>query len=169
MNENTEKIKQIFNQFDKDKSGYINKNELASLSIALNDPLSNAELHDFFRDIDEDNSGKISWEEFIKYWTMTAKKAERDVDECKNDKRNDKRNGHGTMTYTDGGEYVGEFKNDKRNSIPPSKRKPTCVGITPICSQCGLLKTLVVVIKRNLVMKIESGWVEKLAGYVLNE
>ena len=68
MNENTEKIKQIFNQFDKDKSGYINKNELASLSIALNDPLSNAELHDFFRDVDEDNSGKISWEEFIKYW-----------------------------------------------------------------------------------------------------
>ena len=64
-----EKIREIFDQFDKDNSGYIEKKELQTLAIALNDPLSQAELHDFFSQIDTDNSSQISWEEFIKYWT----------------------------------------------------------------------------------------------------
>tara|TARA_B110000902_G_scaffold143316_1_gene165265 strand:+ start:249 stop:461 length:213 start_codon:yes stop_codon:yes gene_type:complete len=66
--EKTTKIKKIFDQFDKDKDGYINKKELNSLAIALNNQLSPAELQDLFRDLDIDNSGKITWEEFIKYW-----------------------------------------------------------------------------------------------------
>ena len=66
--EEIDEVKKIFNQFDKDKNGYINKSELKNLSIALNNPLENAELQDLFRDLDEDRSGKISWEEFIKYW-----------------------------------------------------------------------------------------------------
>tara|TARA_B110000908_G_C10247883_1_gene449914 strand:+ start:68 stop:280 length:213 start_codon:yes stop_codon:yes gene_type:complete len=66
--EKTTKIKKIFDQFDKDKDGYINKKELNSLAIALNNTLSPAELQDLFRDLDIDNSGKITWEEFIKYW-----------------------------------------------------------------------------------------------------
>ena len=68
MEKVTEEIKKIFNQFDKNKNGYIDKNELSSLAIALNDPLSPAELQDFFKNLDKDKSGKISWEEFIKYW-----------------------------------------------------------------------------------------------------
>jgi Ca2+-binding EF-hand superfamily protein len=63
------KIKQIFNQFDRDNNNTIDKKELSSLTIALNDPLSNAELQDFFKIIDKDNSSTITWEEFIKYWT----------------------------------------------------------------------------------------------------
>tara|TARA_B100000795_G_C22757738_1_gene422242 strand:- start:77 stop:295 length:219 start_codon:yes stop_codon:yes gene_type:complete len=66
--ENTKQIKIIFDQFDKDNNGYINRIELGSLSIALNNPLSPAELYDLFKDFDEDHSGKISWKEFIKYW-----------------------------------------------------------------------------------------------------
>ena len=62
------KIKQIFQQFDKNNNNMIEKKELKSLAIALNDPLSNAELHDFFSSIDDDNSSTITWEEFIKYW-----------------------------------------------------------------------------------------------------
>jgi Ca2+-binding EF-hand superfamily protein len=65
---NTENIKKIFDQFDKDKNGYINKTELETLSKALNNPLSPAELCDLFKDFDEDRSGKISLKEFIKYW-----------------------------------------------------------------------------------------------------
>jgi len=30
--------------------------------------LSPAELHDFMRAFDKDNSSSISWEEFIDYW-----------------------------------------------------------------------------------------------------
>ena len=63
-------IKTIFNQFDKNKNGYIEKKELQTLSIALNDTLSPAELSDFFRAIDKDNSSQIAWEEFIKYWSL---------------------------------------------------------------------------------------------------
>jgi Ca2+-binding EF-hand superfamily protein len=64
-----EKLRQIFDRFDKNKNGYINKKELCTLAIALDDPLSTAELHDFFSKVDVDNSGKISWEEFVKYWS----------------------------------------------------------------------------------------------------
>jgi Ca2+-binding EF-hand superfamily protein len=61
-------IKTIFNQFDSDKDGYINRTELCKLATALNDPLTRAELEDFFMKIDTDNDGKITWNEFITYW-----------------------------------------------------------------------------------------------------
>lgn len=65
----TEFIKNIFHQFDKNKNGYIEKKELQTLAIALNNPLSSAELMDFLKAIDKDNSGQITWEEFIQYWS----------------------------------------------------------------------------------------------------
>lgn len=65
--EELDNINKIFDQFDKDNSDGIDKQELKTLSIALNNALSNAELYDFFRNIDENHSGKISREEFIKY------------------------------------------------------------------------------------------------------
>tara|TARA_B100000795_G_scaffold60163_1_gene40245 strand:+ start:3328 stop:3555 length:228 start_codon:yes stop_codon:yes gene_type:complete len=61
-------IKRIFKQFDSDNDGFINRRELGTLAIALNDPLTPAELADFFKSIDTDNSGKITWNEFITYW-----------------------------------------------------------------------------------------------------
>lgn len=67
--EEIECIKSIFNQFDKNKNGTIGRPELATLSIALNNPLSPAELADLFKQIDENHNGIISWDEFIRYWT----------------------------------------------------------------------------------------------------
>ena len=61
-------IQNIFNNFDSNNDGLINRHELYSLTIALNDPLSPAELADFFKSIDTDNSGSITWDEFITYW-----------------------------------------------------------------------------------------------------
>ena len=63
-----ERLRQTFDKFDKDNSGYIDQKELGTLAIALNNPLSPAELHDFFSKVDADNSGEISWDEFVKYW-----------------------------------------------------------------------------------------------------
>tara|TARA_B110000261_G_scaffold133264_2_gene149943 strand:- start:1526 stop:1753 length:228 start_codon:yes stop_codon:yes gene_type:complete len=68
LTEEDARIKQIFNQFDKNKNNTIDKKELSTLAIALNDPLSPAELHDFFKSLDKDNSATITWEEFIEYW-----------------------------------------------------------------------------------------------------
>jgi len=65
----TERIKEIFNQFDRNNNNTIEKKELMSLSIALNNELSPAELQDFFSSIDTDKSNTITWEEFIKYWS----------------------------------------------------------------------------------------------------
>ena len=53
---------------DKNNNGTIEKKELQSLSIALNNPLTNAESQDFFKAIDKDYSGLITWREFITYW-----------------------------------------------------------------------------------------------------
>jgi Ca2+-binding EF-hand superfamily protein len=64
-----ERIKTIFKQFDKNNNNTIEKVELQNLAIALNDPLSPAELTDFFKNIDADNSNQITFEEFIKYWS----------------------------------------------------------------------------------------------------
>ena len=61
-------IKNIFNHFDSNNDGLINQRELNRLTIALNDPLTPAELADFFKGIDTDNSGEITWDEFITYW-----------------------------------------------------------------------------------------------------
>mgnify|MGYP005991540133 FL=1 len=65
----TERIKEIFNQFDRNNNNTIEKKELMSLSAALNNELSPAELQDFFSNIDTDKSNTITWEEFIKYWS----------------------------------------------------------------------------------------------------
>tara|TARA_B100000780_G_C21003331_1_gene401482 strand:+ start:109 stop:336 length:228 start_codon:yes stop_codon:yes gene_type:complete len=63
-------IHQIFTQFDKNNNNTIDKSELHTLCIALNNPLSPAELSDMFKNIDDDKSGLITWEEFIKYWKV---------------------------------------------------------------------------------------------------
>ena len=39
-----------------------------ALAIALNNPLSNAELADFFNNMDQYQSSSITWDEFISYW-----------------------------------------------------------------------------------------------------
>ena len=62
-------VKKIFFQFDRNNNNTIDKKELQTLAMALNNPLSSAELCDFFKSIDNDNSSSISWEEFIKYWS----------------------------------------------------------------------------------------------------
>tara|TARA_B100001142_G_scaffold302454_1_gene329000 strand:- start:129 stop:344 length:216 start_codon:yes stop_codon:yes gene_type:complete len=64
-----DRIKEVFNRFDRNKNGSIDKKELGNLAIALNNPLSVSELHDFFQNIDTDQSGCITWDEFIAYWS----------------------------------------------------------------------------------------------------
>ena len=62
-------IKKIFNQYDLNKNGTIEKNELSKLCKDLGDPLTKSELDYALYELDTNNSGKIEWEEFIYYWS----------------------------------------------------------------------------------------------------
>ncbi len=62
-------IKKIFNEYDLNENGTIEKNELNNLCRALGDPLTKSELECALYELDKNNSGKIEWEEFIAYWS----------------------------------------------------------------------------------------------------
>ena len=62
-------IKKVFNYYDKNNDGSIDKNELNNLCRNLGDPLTKAELDCALYELDKNNSGKIEWEEFIYYWS----------------------------------------------------------------------------------------------------
>jgi calcium-binding protein CML len=68
MSEN-DRIKLIFDQFDQNKNGTIERTELYKLVVALNGNMTEIEVRDFFKDMDTDHSGQITFDEFIKYWT----------------------------------------------------------------------------------------------------
>jgi hypothetical protein len=66
-------IETVFRSFDKDESGTIEINELSALSQELNHELSEQELQIAFNDIDVDQDGKISLEEFVNWWKKGRK------------------------------------------------------------------------------------------------
>jgi len=59
-------ITNIFHQFDKNKNGSIDRGELKTFCLALNNQLGNAEFCDIFKEFDYDKSGFITLNEFIK-------------------------------------------------------------------------------------------------------
>jgi glycerol-3-phosphate dehydrogenase len=62
-------LHEVFVSIDKDKSGYIDMEELNSASIKLGFPMrSKADLTAKFNEIDTDGNGKISEAEFVEWW-----------------------------------------------------------------------------------------------------
>jgi len=70
-------IKDAFDLFDSDKSGQIDKSELKNALQNLGIDNKNQTLHNMMQDLDKDESGTISFEEFIEM--MTAKMSDRDT------------------------------------------------------------------------------------------
>ena len=65
--------KEIFNRFDKDKSGFIEKDELRELLITvskqLNLPiLTEKESEEGLKQLDNNNDGKLQFDEFLKFY-----------------------------------------------------------------------------------------------------
>lgn len=65
--------KEIFNRFDKDKSGFIEKDELRELLITvskqLNLPiLTEKEIEEGLKQLDNNNDGKLQFDEFLKFY-----------------------------------------------------------------------------------------------------
>jgi hypothetical protein len=61
-------IKNVFVSFDKDSSGFIDPNELKAVSKELGRELDASELETCMKDLDLNKDGKISLDEFTKWW-----------------------------------------------------------------------------------------------------
>lgn len=62
-------LKQEFDAYDADKSGYIDVKELKGLLEKLGEDLSDEDLNQAFKELDSDNSGEIEFFEFVEWFT----------------------------------------------------------------------------------------------------
>jgi len=62
-------LKQEFDTYDEDRSGYIDVKELKELLEKLGEELSEGELDQAFRELDSDGSGEIEFFEFVEWFT----------------------------------------------------------------------------------------------------
>lgn len=63
-----EVITKVFKTFDKDGSGFIDRNELGQVAAELGRPLDAAELEECIQDLDTNKDNQISYDEFKKWW-----------------------------------------------------------------------------------------------------
>eukprot|EP00935_MAST-01C_sp_MAST-1C-sp1_P001178 g1178.t1 len=61
-------IRQAFQSFDKDNSGYLDLNELKELSSQLGEELEGEELNEAMAALDSSGDGKVDFGEFIAWW-----------------------------------------------------------------------------------------------------
>lgn len=59
-------VKQVFEQFDADNSGFIDKAEIQKVCEALGVEASSADIEDLIKAADDNGDGKISFDEFKK-------------------------------------------------------------------------------------------------------
>merc|ERR1719240_2326782 len=62
-------LKQEFDAYDEDRSGYIGVKELKELLEKLGEELSEEELEQAFRELDQEGSGEIEFFEFVEWFT----------------------------------------------------------------------------------------------------
>ena len=60
---------QEFDLYDEDNSGFIDLNELRELLEKLGEDLSEDELQQAFKELDQDSSGEIEFFEFVEWFT----------------------------------------------------------------------------------------------------
>jgi hypothetical protein len=64
-------IREIFNHYDRDRSGRIEASEFARLCDALGADLDEDELAAGLSVVDKNGDGKVSWTEFLPWWQST--------------------------------------------------------------------------------------------------
>ncbi len=61
-------VRQVFNRIDVENSGYLTPAQLASAAKELGSGFTAAELVSIFDYLDEDQDGKLSYDEFERFW-----------------------------------------------------------------------------------------------------
>ena len=65
--ETINKMRSIFNNYDKDGSGYLSKGELQRFFKSMETYFTKSELSEAMYIIDTNNDGKVNFEEFIRF------------------------------------------------------------------------------------------------------
>eukprot|EP00992_Anisonema_acinus_P012666 TRINITY_DN8280_c0_g1_i1.p1 TRINITY_DN8280_c0_g1~~TRINITY_DN8280_c0_g1_i1.p1 ORF type:complete len:565 (-),score=161.04 TRINITY_DN8280_c0_g1_i1:77-1771(-) len=65
--------KEVFDEFDKDRSGFIELGELEDMSRRLGSKLTEEETKSAMIALDKDNDGKVCFDEFLEWWTSDKK------------------------------------------------------------------------------------------------
>lgn len=61
-----DELLETFKVFDKDGNGYISLDELRDIINKLDQNISDIEINEMLKEADDDNDGKLSFEEFVK-------------------------------------------------------------------------------------------------------
>jgi hypothetical protein len=64
-----EKIKQIFDKYDKDQSGSIDLKELQQMCAELGGKMTDQEVTIAMNQLDKDHNGMCDFEEFVHFWS----------------------------------------------------------------------------------------------------
>ena len=58
-------MKVAFKMFDKDKNGYIERDELKQMMTKLGEKLTDGEIDEMMKEADTDNDGRVNYNEFL--------------------------------------------------------------------------------------------------------
>jgi calmodulin len=67
-NYSNDELRAAFRQFDQDESGYIQANELENIMLRMGRRLNKSEITAMIQSLDASGDGKISFEEFSKWF-----------------------------------------------------------------------------------------------------
>ena len=71
-----EQLKEVFTNADTDGGGTLDRDEIAALAVKLGKRLSKKELDEAMKDMDEDDSNEVDFDEFKAWWNDSVKKLE---------------------------------------------------------------------------------------------
>ena len=77
-------VRATFRQVDADQSGYIDKEELRAVLQKLGGQVNDEEVDKCYKELDENDDGKIDFEEFSKWYLKSENRIESDVQQLFN-------------------------------------------------------------------------------------
>ena len=63
-----ERILEAFKSIDRDKNGYLDKDELYIMMSNFGGNITRTEFDSIYNSVDVNNDGKVDYKEFVKYW-----------------------------------------------------------------------------------------------------
>ena len=81
-------VLRCFRAYDTDMSGYLDRPETSKMLKDLNRPCAEADITELFEHVDVDNSGRIEFFEFLKFWVQSSGAEEKEHEVVKRKAQN---------------------------------------------------------------------------------